>query len=120
MIEIFEWFTAEPSMWATVAKWAAVPAVAVVAAWIVWLMVAAQRVDQASKGRGVAMAAAVPFAGGKVEQKPARANYVARIPGRAATPAPAVVLGVEAGEGAKVLPFLPRAEREARRAGGWS
>lgn len=115
MMEIFEWFAAEPSMWATAGKWACVAAVAVPCGAVVRLMVGAQRTDRASKGRGVAMAAAVPFVRPKSAQKPARANYVARIPGRGATPQ-----SDAGGELAQVLPLLPRAEREALRSGGWS
>lgn len=109
---MIEWLTEPQSVASTVAMWALTAVVAACVFGLVRLAVRAHRRDQVSASRGSKLVAAVPFAGGKTkaEPKPARANYVARIPGRAAAPQ---------AELAKVLPLLPRAEREALRAGGW-
>lgn len=112
MMEMLEWLTAEPSAWATAGKWACAVALTVPVAKIGQLMVEAQRVDQASKGRGEALAEVVPMPRPKKAAKPATAP----------TAVPAVVTAVQLAdeiEGAKVLPLLPRAERRAQR-GGWS
>ncbi|MFD4522280.1 hypothetical protein ACFWO6_30555 [Paenibacillus glucanolyticus] len=140
MMEMFEWLTAEPSAWATAGKWACAAALTVPVAKIGQLMVEAQRVDQASKGRGEELAEVIPMPRPKKAAKPAPAKpFViddgvphAYVPGRDSSrkrvrPAvPAVVTAVQLADEiedaqliATGLPFLPRAERRAQR-GGWS
>lgn len=104
MREMIEWLTEPQSAASTLAIWALTAVVAACVFGLVRMTVRAHRGDQVSASRGSKLVAAVPFAGGKSERKPA----------------PAVVPEVEAGELAKVLPLLPRAEREALRAGVWS
>lgn len=115
MMEMFEWLTAEPSTWATAGKWACAVALTVPVAKIGQLMVEAQRVDQASTGRGEALAEVVPMPRAKKTSKPVAAPAV-----EAVVTAVTLAEETEETEGAKVLPLLPRAEREALRAGVWS
>lgn len=116
---MIEWLMEPQSSAETLAKWVLVVVVAGCLVGLIRKAVRAHRGDQMSAKRGSKLVAAVPFAAAKSPQKPAqtsaaRENYVARIPGRGATPQ------ADGAELAQVLPFLPRAEREALRAGGWS
>lgn len=124
---MIDWLMEPLSLGESLAQWACVAAAGTVAAGIVRMAVSAHREDQVAAELGLPLASVVEFPRAKKEAGDELDAVALELFGDR------VGMGREAGAGAGepdrgdlgdepdavVLPFLPRAERAARR-GGWS